>query len=430
MHSKTLSLTSALILLFASFGYFTIIPGLIDNYNLIMACLLTMLYFVRIMRCSIRYKHLAAFVFYGFLFIIHSANGAVHQLIVLALISLLLLVLTTLSVNDIKIFLKLYIIFALIWTVCGTLSWAIVNLNIIDIDFHKHIFELSSQTGGRMVRNINNNLFYLNPFGLGLVEVYHSAYEIMGISFLRASGWAHEPVTSSLYIMPAFLLAINVRLFSKTLNRLIISSLFIFIFAISQSITTLVAAIFISFIFFISLLNFPLRCFLILGVITIAFLSVSNADSIVENISKIGGFEGIPLLIKIYSNESYITQFDNPFLFGGIAIFSFLIPQFLIRLNNDGFKRALYFILLFYIVHIFKLDNASTFIRFNKLVASLFFVIWFYLFLSFVFPLRGFRHRWYKKVDICKKKPLSKHEICFPYYTNKDFRHNLNSKII
>lgn len=388
-HLKVVSLIPAFILLFASLGYFTVIPGFIDNYNLIVASCLAVLFLARLKYSAIKFRILVIFAFYGVLMFIELNSFNFHRMVILIIITLLLLCLTTMREHERHLFVKLYVIFAFVWSISGTISWVLVNFNLVDVQ--EHIFVLEEHTDGKMIRDVGAAAYYSNPFGLGLVEMAHTTYNVLGFEFLRAAGWAHEPITSALYIGPAFLLILNNNLFSKYINWVMILSLFIYLFIASHSVTSLVAFTLLLCLFLISLFNNWLRCFVVLALSTIFVITVKNVDVVLNYIANISGFEAVPILIKIYYSEYYIVQFDNPILLLGLTLFFFITVQLLSLFKRNKFSRTFFLILLYLGTYIFKQDNTfgreNYLVHFYKLVTDLSFVLWIYLFVFSVFPL-------------------------------------------
>jgi hypothetical protein len=131
------------------------------------------------------------------------------------LIFLFSMVLMSLTLVEIEKVIKAYIVFVFIMSFCGFAAWILLQFDFVQMG--EFAFSLFRATGGKMTRDMDfENGGYEAPFYLGLILTKSSHYVFLDFSYWRASGWAHEPTTATLFVTPALIiLALNKKLFSK-----------------------------------------------------------------------------------------------------------------------------------------------------------------------------------------------------------------------
>jgi len=155
-------------------------------------------------------------VFRSLSFLADSNVRGVFSVINLTVLLLLFsMVLMSLTLVEIEKVIQAYIVFVFIMSFCGFAAWILLQFDFVQKG--EFAFSLFRATDGRMTRDMDfKNGGYDAPFYLGLILTKSSYYSFLDFSYWRASGWAHEPTTATLFVTPALIiLALNKKLFSK-----------------------------------------------------------------------------------------------------------------------------------------------------------------------------------------------------------------------
>ena len=102
-------------------------------------------------------------------------------------------------------YLKAYIWLVFVMSLFGVLAWILVmsgNYYIYDGVY----VNLNEMTKGAFVRDEGATNSYVWPYYLGLIVTGETPLDIFGFSFYRLTGWAHEPSSATIFVVPAILL--------------------------------------------------------------------------------------------------------------------------------------------------------------------------------------------------------------------------------
>ena len=160
---------------------------------------------------------MALFLLFLFLFLnsfnIHSNIYANVNLFVLHFLFLLFLVHTK---NLIVLYIKGYILLAVVMSTCGILAQLIVEVGLNPDVSYVNLGEL---THGSFSRDKGKELSYLFPYKLGFILTGAGTFNFGSFDFYRISGWAHEPTSATLFVSPAIILLIHSRIIQKNFYR-------------------------------------------------------------------------------------------------------------------------------------------------------------------------------------------------------------------
>jgi hypothetical protein len=158
-----------------------------------------------------------------------------------SLIILLIILFLNLNTKSIYQIEKLYIILVVAMSLTGIIAWILINFNITEIG--EFSFSLTEATGGKFRRDKNVAFGYDFPYSLGLVLTGSSAYELGSYMIYRASGWAHEPTTATLFIFPALIMLFEKNKYFNNYTRINCIILIFVFWIMCFSVTSIFAAI-------------------------------------------------------------------------------------------------------------------------------------------------------------------------------------------
>ena len=263
--------------------------------------------------------------------------------------------------KDFRDFLKLYVLFCFIMAFFGTLASIIINMGIVD--YQDSLWSVYEATEGRATRDRDSH-GYSFPYKLGLVLTGSHAYDIVGVTLYRSSGWLHEPASATLFIAPAIILLLKERLFSNFVNAAFLFTICVFWLACAAVSSLLSFIILISFYYFfksgsgILSRRFFISIIFIFMIILLGnspffnedlILNTSNESLFLSKFSKNGGLQ---ITLKLFNPESLKDYFSlTTFLFLGITVV--LLCRKIIKYSIYN-SSSFILILLYFFVFSFK----------------------------------------------------------------------------
>ena len=120
--------------------------------------------------------------------------------------------------NYLRIYLRSYIFFVLLMAVCGIAANFLVSFGVVSSSNYAN---LSILTDGAFQRDANALDSYVFPYNLGLILTGGGKLDLLGFSFWRISGWAHEPTSATLFVAPAMILLAHTKIIARSLSRIV-----------------------------------------------------------------------------------------------------------------------------------------------------------------------------------------------------------------
>jgi len=292
----------------------------------------------------------------------HPIGGPEHLASIMNLNAFLILfsvVIISLNPHEIKSLIKAYVYLTIIMSFFGILSWWLVNFDFIqDGNFKFSLFENSH---GKYNRDKFDELGgYTAPYYLGLVLTASYEYSIMGFSYYRASGWAHEPTSATLFIVPAMLLLFtNKSMFHNSLQPIYFMIVFIFWLVCSAmgSIISLIVLGVIASIFYLLRRGITLK-FLLTSCTTIivGIILLPNINEVLESSTLIKDkFQGnTSPFIKLYNFLFWIDQDNNVVITLALQafVYYYLFIGTMIVLKGKNTAVCMYgYICLYIVIH-------------------------------------------------------------------------------
>ena len=177
--------------------------------------------------------------FYAFFSFSHSIDMIMKPRLVLSIINLTFFaflfsfILLTLSWSELQKVIQAYVVFAFVMSLFGLVAWILLHSGYVQKG--EFAFNLFDATNGKMKRDeVFKYGGYDAPYNLGLILTRNMQYNFFGFWYWRASGWAHEPTTATLFVTPALIiLALNNKIFSKVFRKVFFITILCFWFACS-----------------------------------------------------------------------------------------------------------------------------------------------------------------------------------------------------
>jgi hypothetical protein len=102
--------------------------------------------------------------------------------------------------------------------VCGIAANFFVSFGVVS---SSNYVNLSILTDGAFQRDANALDSYVFPYNLGLILTGGGKLDLLGFSFWRISGWAHEPTSATLFVAPAMILLAHTKIIARSLSRIV-----------------------------------------------------------------------------------------------------------------------------------------------------------------------------------------------------------------
>ncbi len=284
--------------------------------------------------------------------------------------------------NYLLIYLRSYILFVLLMAVSGIIANFLVSFGVVPSN--ANYVNISLLTDGAFQRDVGALDSYLFPFNLGLIITGGGQLDLLGFSFWRISGWAHEPTSATLFVAPAMILLAHTKIIAKTINRIIFLSLIALFWFYAMSLGSLFAFIILYFFYIIVTVFikfFPLRltALVFIGTSTILLAGFFYIDAIFNSsliATKLNlGSETFQIAMQRFQwflPDSAHSQ-ANSFTF--IAIFSIIFMFLFNVFYSFSVEKSLNpfaLVVLYIVIHSMKGSQDSVFL----LIFSFF---WFYV---------------------------------------------------
>ena len=291
--------------------------------------------------------------------------------------------------NFIDTYLKAYVLFVFIMSLCALIGLIIFwDHNLCR--GHCGYVNISMMTNGSFNRDVGEITSYVFPYNLGFILVGSGKLNLFGIEFYRISGWAHEPTSATLFVVPAMLLLAHSKIINNFFVRFfMLTTIFIFWIA-AMSVGSVLALLILYFIYVVFNLYFkvfPLRLSLIVTSIILAtlllvlfYLQPFLESSIITTKFNLQGdsmqtaFKELLWFIPDTSGFSYYHS-DASFYIGQMAIWGIIFLFLWVVLYSILFQKELNvyaLILLYVIIHTMKGSQASVY-------THIFAFLWFYI---------------------------------------------------
>jgi hypothetical protein len=329
---------------------------------------------------SIPLLSLSMLFFYLFFnsFSIYSNINANFNLFALHALFLLFVVNTK---EHIVVYIKAYIVLAVVMATCGVIAQLIVETGLNPDGSY---FNLGESTNGAYSRDRGKEFSYLFPYKLGLILTGDGTFSYGGFSFYRISGWAHEPTSATLFVAPAILLLIHSNIISNNLYRYFSLIVLIIFWLFAMAVGSIMAFIILYSLLGLTTLHikyFPkkLSLLLLVGFVVVSPLLLFFADSIfsAEIMMSKFSFESHTMSVAIDNltwfmpDENKSATYYLTHLFLWINIFIFLYVA-LIGIISKRFIDVNSLILFYLILHSMKGSQESVFVL-------IFMFFWFYV---------------------------------------------------
>ena len=132
-------------------------------------------------------------------------------------------------------------------SISGLIATLIVSLGFVDA--YSNYVNISDLTNGSFTRDANATTSYLFPYNLGLILTGGGKLELLGYEFFRISGWAHEPTSATLFVVPSLILLIHTKVINNSIGRfsalLIISTFWFFSMSVGSFLALIILYSFI-----------------------------------------------------------------------------------------------------------------------------------------------------------------------------------------
>jgi hypothetical protein len=236
-----------------------------------------------------------------------------------------------------------------------------------------HYINLNDLTNGSFGRDRGMENSYVFPYFLGLILTGDGLFNIGGLNFYRISGWAHEPTSATLFIMPAALLLIHSNIFKNKFLRFGMLIMIATFWTFSMAVGSIIALIFIYIFYIISTLYinyFPKKISILtmLSILVLTMLVVFFSDFIVSAsifATKFGA-DSLTMQVAIKeltwfvpnANTKSVYYLVHISLWVIIAIFLFVALK---GISTRKFVDVYSFILLYIIVHTMKGSQEGVF---------------------------------------------------------------------
>jgi len=299
-----------------------------------------------------------------------------------SLIHLLFLFFIVNTREYIKIYIKAYVYFVLIMSISGLIATLIVSLGFVDA--YSNYVNISDLTNGSFTRDANATTSYLFPYNLGLILTGGGKLELLGYEFFRISGWAHEPTSATLFVVPSLILLIHTKVINNSIGRfstlLIISTFWFFSMSVGSFLALIILYSFVITltlyikIFPLKLTSFTIISFMLLiGVITFYVEPLLESSLIYSKFD----FESETFQTAVDSitwflpdaSRNAVYYFSFLIIWSIIFLFSFIVLSAFVT-QKDINVYAL--ILLYIVIHTMKGSQTSVY-------THLFTFFWFYM---------------------------------------------------
>ncbi len=310
----------------------------------------------------------------------HGTNISSNIAILIFHVSFLIFIIN--SKRSVLIYIKYYIYYAFIMSMAGLIANALVSFGIVDAySGHVNIYEL---TNGSFRRDIGSSDSYVFPYYLGFILTGSGKLSLAGFEFFRISGWAHEPTSATLFVVPSMILLLHTKIVSNKFIRLIMFGVISLFWFFAMSVGSALALILIYFIVINLILYekiFPTKISLL--IVTLAlFMSVIidyYLDSLLVSSLLVTKFDTSSETMLVAVNElfwfnpengnSELDYFLHLELWFIIFIFFIVVVFSIIKEKS---VNVFSIILLYIIIHTMKGSQMSVF-------THVFTFFWFYI---------------------------------------------------
>ena len=138
------------------------------------------------------------------------------------------------------------------------------------VDAYSNYFNISSATGGAFTRDAERVASYVFPYNLGFILTSGGKLDLLGFSFFRISGWAHEPTSATLFVAPAMILLLHTKIIANLITKISMLAVISVFWFFAMSIGSLLAFIMLYSFYLTATLFvkiFPLKLTLSIGLV-------------------------------------------------------------------------------------------------------------------------------------------------------------------
>ena len=310
-------------------------------------------------------------LFLNLFFISFSPNSNINANFSLFVLHALFLLFIINTQEHIVVYIRAYILLAIVMSFCGVLAQLIVETGLNPAGSYVNLGEL---TNGAYSRDRGNDFSYLFPFNLGLILTGDGTFSYGGFSFYRISGWAHEPTSATLFIAPAILLLVHSNIVKNILYRLIGLTILLIFWLFAMAVGSIMAFIILYAILGITTLHikyFPkkLSLLLLVGFILLMPIVLYFYESIFSTqilLSKFS-FESHTMSVAIDNltwfmpDENKTTTYYLSHLFLWVNIFIFLYVS-ITGIISKKFIDVNSLVLFYLVLHTMKGSQESVFL--------------------------------------------------------------------
>ena len=269
-------------------------------------------------------------------------------------------------------------------SLCGVIASLLIINGLYPIE--GNYVNLNSLTGGSFSRDAGAPNSYVFPYKLGLILTGETQLNFLGYDIFRSSGWAHEPTSATLFIMPAALLILQGNIIRNSFLRFLlfvtISLFWIFCASVCSFLAVMIVfGFYILTNLYIKFFPFKMSLIIFLGVVCSLFILALYLEPILESSLFSSKFDFESHTFGTFLKE-FLWFLPNPdlvapnfFYFGHLLIW-LLICMFLWIIVSDVIytgKLSTYSLILIYLIlHTMKGSQESVY-------THLFIFFWFYL---------------------------------------------------
>tara|TARA_B110000008_G_scaffold279719_1_gene328178 strand:+ start:3273 stop:4523 length:1251 start_codon:yes stop_codon:yes gene_type:complete len=284
-------------------------------------------------------------------------------------------------------YLKAYVLFVFVMSACAIIALLIFSSGSCSDCGHVNISQMTNGSFNRDQYEINSYVF---PYNLGFILTGSGKLNLLGVEFYRISGWAHEPTSATLFVVPAILLLIHSKVINNLFIRffMLITVLLFWIAAMSVgSVLAMMILYSIYIVFNLYFKVFPLRLTLTvvltvistLLLIALYFEALQNSSVLTTKFNLEGHSmqTAISELLWFIPDDARYSLYhsDASFYIGQMAIWGIIFLFMWVVLYSLLFQKELNvyaLILLYLIIHTMKGSQASVY-------THIFAFFWFYM---------------------------------------------------
>jgi hypothetical protein len=269
-------------------------------------------------------------------------------------------------------YLKIYVFFVVIMCICAVLADLLLIFKYVS-PYVDHI-NINKMTNNSFTRDIGSVDSYIFPYYLSFIITAGGKLSLAGVEFFRITGWAHEPTSFSLLIMPALFILIGTTIIKNNLFRIFGILIIVFAWFLAASVGSAIAIILICG-FIVSTLIFTKKFPLILTssivviILTSSLVILLNYQAIIYDSTLLSSkinFESHTVRTALEAFTFFLPNYekDNAFYFSFLFVWLIIFLFLFVIIRSLLLEKELNIyslILLYVIIHSMKGSQSSIF---------------------------------------------------------------------